>query len=192
MKDRSLTVRRFAKMMLGRGCIAVMAGILALVRAEEFLLLAMLLTGIVLAGTGGYEVFLAVRHRDENRGWPLALGDGTACVGMALLTLTITAVPLHTTLVLGALWLAVCGTAALLLALAVWPMRRTRLAMLAWAIVQLALAWVALAREPGLITLLYVGAVYAIGFGVFQVVSSLWMMRVAAPRFEPTVQESWV
>ena len=191
MTDRSLVVRRFAKMMLGRGSLASVAGILALARAEAFLLVAMLLTGVVLAASGAYEIALAVRHRRENRGWPLALGDGAACVGMGLLTLTITVVPLRTTVVLCALWLAACGAAALLLALAVWPMRRTRLAMLTWAVVQLALSWVAFAREPGLVTLLYVGAGYAIGFGIFQVVASLWMLRVAAPRFEPTVQEGW-
>lgn len=191
MKNRSDVVRRFARMMLGRGAIALLAGLLALPRAEVFLLMAMLVTGIVLTLTGAYEVALALRHRAENRGWPLALGDGAACVGMALLTLTITLVPLRATLVLAALWLAVCGTAALLLSLALWPMRRTRLAMLAWALVQLALAWVALVGEPDLVTLLYVGAGYAIGFGTFQVVASVWMLRVAAPRFEPTIQESW-
>jgi len=178
-------------MMFGRGCVATIAGVLAVLRPESFLLGAMLVTGFVLGISGLFEIALATRHRAENRGWPLALGDGAACVGMAMLTLTITVVPLHATLVLSALWLSICGTAALLIALAVWPMRRTRLAMLAWAIVQLALSWIALVGEPGLVTLLYVGAAYAIGFGTFQIVSSVWMLRVAAPRFEPTVQESW-
>jgi uncharacterized membrane protein HdeD (DUF308 family) len=191
MTDRSLVVRRFAKLMLGRGGLASVAGILALARAEAFLLVAMLLTGVVLVASGAYEVALAVRRRRENRGWPLALGDGAACVGMGLLTLTTTVVPLRTTVVVSALWLAACGTAALLLAFAVWPMRRTRLAMLSWAVVQVALSCVAFDREPGLVTLLYVGAGYAIAFGIFQVVASIWMLRVAVPRFEPTVQESW-
>lgn len=191
MTDRSLVVRRFAMIMLGRGSLASVAGILALAHAEAFLLIAMLLTGVVLSASGAYEIALAVRHHRENRGWPLALGDGAACVGMGLLTLTISVVPLDTTLVLSALWLGACGTTALLLAFAVWPMRRTRLAMIAWAIVQLALSWVAFARETGLVALLYVGAGYAIAFGVFQVASSLWMLRVAAPRFEPTIQEGW-
>lgn len=191
MKDRSIVVRHFARIMFAKGVIASICGVVALAQPESLLLVAALVTTIVLALTGAYELGLSVRNRDDNRGWPLAAADGAACVGMALITVSITAIPLHYTVLLGALGLALGGTAALLLALAVWPMRRTRLAMLSWSIVQLGLSWAALIKEPELFTLLYAGAAYVIGFGVFQIVSSLWLLRVAVPQIGPTVQESW-
>jgi hypothetical protein len=112
---------------------------------------------------------------------------------MAVISVTLTAVPFHVTMLLAAAWLFACGVLALLLALAIWPMRRSRLAMLAWSGVQLALAAFALFDENAdLVTLLYVGAAYTIGFGLFQIVAAQWMRRVAMPQFELTQQHRWL
>jgi hypothetical protein len=96
-------------------------------------------------------------------------------------------------MLLAGAWLFACGVLAVLLALAIWPMRRTRLAMLGWSGAQLVLAAFALFdRNADLLTLLYVGAAYTIGFGLFQIIAAQWMRRVAMPQFEPTEQHRWL
>lgn len=193
MQDPSLNIRRFARVLRWRGWIAFGCGAAALAWPDALLLRAMLLTGIVLAASGAYEMAFALRNRHENRGWPLVLTDGGACFGMAVLAATLTAIPFHATMLVASLWLFACGILALLLALAIWPMRRTRVAMLSWALVQIALAGVgAFDRKADLFTLLYVGAGYTLGFGIFQVAAARWMQRVALPQFEPTRQHEWL
>lgn len=193
MEDHSRPVARFANVLRARGWLALTCGVAALAWPDTALLRAMALTGIVLAASGVYEMVFAVRNRQLNRGWPLALADGAACLGLAILTATLTVISYHATLLLTSLWLLACGVLAFLLALALWPMRRTRLAMLGWSIVQLALAaFAAFDPEAGLFTLLYVGAGYAIVFGVFQIAAARWMRHVAIPRFEPTLQRHWL
>jgi len=193
MQDRSRPVARFASVLSARGWIALGCGVAALAWPDAALLRAMILTGTVLAASAVYEMAFAVRNRHLNRGWPLALADGTACLGWAALTATLTVISYHATLLLASVWLFFCGVLAFLLALALWPMRRTRLAMLAWSIVQLSLAaFAAFDAQAGLFTLLYVGAGYAIAFGVFQIAAARWMRNVAIPLFEPTLPQHWL
>lgn len=193
LQDPSRPVRRFAAVLRGRGAIALACGVAALAWPDELLLRAMLATAVLLAVSGAYEMGFAVRNRHSNRGWPLALADGAACFGMAVISVTVTAIPFHATMLLAGWWLFACGVLALVLALAIWPMRRSRLAMLAWAGAQLALAAVALVDESAdIVTLLYVGAAYTIGFGLFQLVAAQWMRRVALPQYEPTQQHRWL
>jgi len=193
MEDLSRPVRRFAAVLWGRGVIALACGVAALAWPDAALLRAMLLTAIVLAASGVYELGFAWHNRHRHRGWPLALADGAACLGMAAISGTLTAVPFHLTMLLAAGWLLACGVLAALLALAIWPMRRSRLAMLAWAAAQLALAAVAMFDQSAdLIVLLYVGATYTVAFGVFQVVAAQWMRCVALPQYEPTQQRRWL
>lgn len=193
MQDPSRPVRRFAAVLQGRGAVALACGVAALAWPDPVLLRVMLFTAFVLAASGVYEMGFAWSNRHRNRGWPLALADGAACFGMAVIALTLTAIPFHATMLLAAAWLSACGILALLLALAIWPMRRSRLAMLAWSSAQLALAIVAL-FDPNadLVTLLYVGAAYTICFGLFQLVAARWMRRMAMPQFEPTQQNRWL
>lgn len=193
MQDLSRPVARFANVLAARGWLALTCGVLALAWPDAVLLRAMMLTGVVLAASGVYEMVFAVRHRRLNRGWPLALADGAACLALAALTATLTVISYHATLLLASFLLFVCGVLAVVLALALWPMRRTRLAMLGWAIMQLLLAaFAAFDSEAGLFTLLYVGAGYAIALGVFQIAAARWMRRVAIPRFEPTLPHRWL
>ena len=193
MQDPSLSIARFARLLQWRGSIALGCGIAALLWPDGLLLRAMLLTGVVLAGSGSYEMIFALRNRHLNRGWPLALADGAACFGMAMLAATLTAIPFHATMFVASLWLFACSALAFLLALAIWPMRRTRAAMLTWAVAQLALAgFAAFDRTADLFTLLYVGAAYTIGFGVFQVAVAGWMRSVVVPQFQYTRQHDWL
>lgn len=193
MQDSSRPVRRFAAVLRGRGAIALACGVAALAWPDGLLLRAMLATAVLLAASGAYEMGFALRNRHRHRGWPLALADGAACFGMAVISVTVTAIPFHATMLLAAGWLLACGVLALLLALAIWPMRRSRLAMLAWSGAQLALAAVALVdASADIVTLLYVGAAYTIGFGIFQIVAAQWMRRVALPQYEPTQQHRWL
>lgn len=193
MQDPSRPVRRFAAVLQGRGAIALVCGAAALAWPDVVLLRAMLVTALVLAASGAYEIGFAARNRRLNRGWPLALADGAACFGMAVISATLTVVSFHATMLLAAAWLLACGVLAALLALAFWPMTRTRLAMLAWAGTQVALAAFAVFdRNADLFTLLYVGAAYTVGFGVFQIAAAQWMRQVALPQFEPTQQHRWL
>jgi uncharacterized membrane protein HdeD (DUF308 family) len=193
VQDPSRAIERFASVLKWRGAIALGCGIAALAFPDALLLRAMLLTGIVLAASGAYEMVFAFRNRHLNRGWPLVLADGAACFGMAVISATLTAIPFHATLSVASLWLLACGTLAFVLALALWPMRRTRIAMLAWAAAQVALAaFAAFDSAADLVTLLYVGAGYTIGFGIFQVAAAQWMRQVAVPQFEPTRQHRWL
>ena len=185
-------VTRFALTMLVRGCLMVLFGMTALIWPDETLLSAMQTTGLLLAITGVYQIALAVRARHKNRGWPIALADGTACVGLAMLTVTITVIPFRVTMTLAAIWLALYAVLTGAMAFAVWPMRKTRLMLLAWTAVDLLLAGIALSYSRATIfTLLYVGAGYAIAFGAFQLAAGLWLRRVAVPRFAPTIQTRW-
>jgi len=193
MQDPSRAIERFATVLEVRGAIALGCGIAALVWPDGLLLLALLLTGVVLTSSGLYEMAFALRNRRRNRGWPLALADGAACFGMAVISGTLTAIPFHLTMLIASLWLTACAMLAVLLALAIWPMQRTRAALLAWAVVQFALAgFAAVDSDADLFTLLYVGAAYTVGFGIFQLIAARWMRRVAAPQFAPTQQEHWL
>jgi len=78
------------------------------------------------------------------------------------------------------------------LALAVWPMPRTRNALLGWTLLNVVLAVAAVTMPSATIfTLLYVGAGYALAFGALQVASGMWIRRVALPRVGATVQSAW-
>jgi uncharacterized membrane protein HdeD (DUF308 family) len=193
MRDPSEPIERFATVLQGRGAVALVSGVAALAWPDELMLRAMVFTSLVLAVSGVYEMAFAYLNRRLNRGWPLGLVDGAACFGMAVISATLTAIPFHATMLLASLWLFACGGLALALALAVWPMRRTRWAMLAWSGVQLALATVAMFdANADLDTLLHVGAAYTIGFGLFQIVAARWMRSVALPQFEPTLPHRWL
>ena len=165
MQDPSRPVRRFATVLQGGGAIALACGVAALAWPDGMLLRAMLLTALVLAASGVYEMGFAWHNRHLNRGWPLALGDGTACFGMAAISVTMTAIPFRATMLLAAAWLSGCGVLA---------------------------AFALFDRNAELVTLLYVGAAYTIGFGIFQIVAAQWMRRVAIPQFEPTQQYRWL
>lgn len=192
MRRYALQISRLATAMFLKGAVMLALGGAALIWSEDFLINAMVLTSLLLAMTGLYEVVLALRARTELRGWEVPLADGAASLGLAALTVALTAVSLHSMLLLTALWLVLYASFAGGLALALWPMSRTRTALLVWAAIDFSLAALAVFdTQVTIFTLLYVGAVYAIAFGAFQVGVGVWLRRIAAPRFAPTIQASW-
>ncbi len=192
MAGISQEVTRFGSTVRVKGALMLACGVVALVWQDETLVAAMLITGLLLAASGLYEMGIAVASRGETRGWPLALADGLACVGLAALTASITLLPFRTTMVLTSLWLALYAALVGALAFALWPMPRTRAALLAWATLDLLLAGMALFfRDATIFTLLYVGAGYAIAFGLFQLAAGIWMRRVVLPYVTPTRQAGW-
>lgn len=192
MAGISQEVSRFASTVVVKGTLMLSCGVVALVWQDETLVAAMMITGLLLAASGLCEMGIAVASRRETRGWPLALADGLACVGLAALTATITLLPFRATMVLAGLWLALYGGLVGALAFAFWPMARTRAALLAWATLDLLLAAMAIFfRDATIFTLLYVGAGYAIAFGLFQLAAGIWMRRVVLPYVSPTRQAGW-
>ena len=183
---------RFASTLTVKGCLMAALGGAALLRQDDMLLNAMMVTALLLAISGLYEMMLAVHSRSAVRGWFIALADGAASIGLALLTVTLTAIPFRQTMLLTSVWLLAYAVMTGALALALWPMPRTRLALLAWCAVDVLLAGMAISSARWtLYTLLYVGAGYAIAFGVFQLLAGVWLRRTAAPQFAPTMQASW-
>ncbi len=77
------------------------------------------------------------------------------------------------------------------LALALWPMARTRVALLTWGAIDLLLSLMAASSRTDIFTLLYAGAAYAVAFGAFQLSAGLWIWRTAAPEVAPTGPSRW-
>lgn len=191
MRNGSADAARFTAALFLKGALMLLGGGIALLWPNETLVLAMMFAGSLLALVAVYEILLAFHARRDTRGWLLALADGALAFGLAVLTITITAVPLRTTIVLGALWLAASGVIAGVLALALWPMPRTRTALELWAAVNVALAVGSLAYDADIFLLLYVGAGYAIAYGVFHLFAAVWMRRFGAPELSPPLQAAW-
>jgi uncharacterized membrane protein HdeD (DUF308 family) len=125
--------------------------------------------------------------------WRLLLVHGVALVGFALLTFACFQVPFRTGMLLIALWLTLYCMLTGGLALALWPMRRTRWALLAWTGVNLIVAAVAVAYAGATVfALLLFGAVYATMFGAFQIASGVWVRRIVLPHVAPTTQSGWL
>jgi uncharacterized membrane protein HdeD (DUF308 family) len=183
---------RFSTSLLARGALLVFLGIAAIGWPDDALLLAMLAAASVLASLGIYEMYIALRTRTATPGWMIPMADGAASIGFAILSLVFLGLRLEVTLVLVAIWLVLYATLTSGLALALWPMARTRNMLIAWTMLNLSLALLAVGA-PGIniFTVLYVGAGYAVAFGALQVLSGIWIRRVAVPYVAPTTQASW-
>lgn len=191
MRNGSSDAARFTAALFLKGALMLLGGGIALLWPNETLVLAMMFAGSLLALVAVYEILLAFHARHDTRGWMLALADGALALGLAVLTITITAVPLRTTMLLGAVWLGASAAIAGILALALWPMPRTRAVLGAWAAVNVALAAMALVYDADIFILLYVGAGYAIAYGVFHLLAAAWMRRFGAPELSPPLQAAW-
>lgn len=191
MPDGSADAARFTAALFLKGALMLLGGGIALLWPNETLVLAMMFAGSLLALVAVYEILLALHARHDTRGWLLALADGALALGLAALTITITAVPLRATFLLGAVWLAGSGVIAGVLALALWPMPRTRIVLGLWAAVNVALAAMSLVYDADIFLLLYVGAGYAIAYGMFHLFAAAWMRRFGAPELAPPLQAAW-
>lgn len=183
---------RFATSLIVRGTLLAFLGIAAIGWPDDVLVIAMLVAAALLGVLGAYEMLLAVRTRSATPGWMVPMASGSACVSFAILTLVLPGLALDVTLLLVAVWLLLYASLTGALALAVWPMPRTRNALLGWTLLNVVLAVAAVTMPSATIfTLLYVGAGYALAFGALQVASGMWIRRVALPRVGATVQSAW-
>lgn len=191
MHDTTRDFARFAADLYLKGLLMVVGGAVALLWPNETFVVAMMFAGSLLALLALYEITLAFHARSETRGWTLAFADGVISLCLALLTITLTAIPLRGTMLLAGAWLALTALFAGTLAIAVWPMPRTRIVLVTWCALNAVLAVLAVFRHADIFALLYAGAAYAIAFGLFNVASAAWMRHFAGPEVAPPIQTSW-
>jgi uncharacterized membrane protein HdeD (DUF308 family) len=184
---------RLSMSLITRGILMMMLGIAAFSWPDVALAAAMVIAAAVLASFGVYEMIIALRTRRTTPGWMIPMADGAACIGFAVLTMILPGLSLEATLLLVAVWLVLYAGLTGTLALALWPMPRTRIILVAWTVMNLTLALLAVTYSKATIfTVLYVGAGYAVAFGALQVVSGIWIHRVALPYVEPPMQSGFV
>lgn len=182
---------RFAATLAVKGTAFTMLGVAALVWSDATVMYAVLLASFIMMACGAYDIILGAQVHRQFRGWPILVFEGAASLGMAALGLGFTAAAGHTTLVLAALWLSAYGAMAGTLALAVWPMSRTRVPLIAWSAFNLLLSGMALSSGAGISTPWYAGATYALAFGAFQLSAAFWVRKFATPEVAPTCQSQW-
>lgn len=193
MISLSREAARFSTSLLTRGILMVTLGIAAFRWQDVALAGVMLTAAALLALFGAYEMFIALRTRRSTPGWTVPMADGAACIGFAALTIVLPSISLAVTLWLVAIWLVLYAALTATLALALWPMPRTRLTLIAWTALNLFLALMAVTSPTATIfTVLYVGAAYAVVFGALQTASGMWIRRVAVPYVEPPIQSGWL
>jgi uncharacterized membrane protein HdeD (DUF308 family) len=184
---------RLSTSLLTRGILMMILGLVAFSWPDVAVARAMFTAAAILALLGACEVFIALRSRRATRGWMIPMADGAACIGFAVLTLVLPYILLNVTLLLVAIWLVLYAALTGALALALWPMPRTRFALIGWTVLNLTLALLALTLpQATIVAVLYVGAGYAVTFGALQVASGLWIRRIAVPYVEPPIQSRWV
>ena len=175
-----------------RGILLLLLGLVGLAWPEQVLLFTALAATVALALFGLYDIVLGVRSRMLSRGWPLPVATGIVCVTFATLSLMVPGMVLRVALVWIAMWLVACSSVTLVLAFALWPMRRTRIALLAWSGGNIVLALATLFYpDASIVTVFYAGAFYALGTGVLHLVGGLWIRKEVLPRVEPTAQSAW-
>jgi uncharacterized membrane protein HdeD (DUF308 family) len=192
MRALSKEVNGFATSLMTRGVLLAFLGISALAWPERAMTFAMLSASALLLLLGAYEIFLASRTRRVTPGWMIPMGNGVACVAFAILTLAFPGLSLNLTLLFVAIWLTFYGAFTAALALALWPMPRTRQTLILWTSTNLTLAILAVTIPHATIfTFMYVGAGYVIALGALHVASAIWIWRIASPRVAPVIQSSW-
>ena len=183
---------RFSTSLLTRGGLMVLLGSAAIGWPDDLIVGAMLAAAVLLAVLGAYEMILALRTRRATPGFLVPMANGAACIGFAILTLAFPGLSLQVTLIAVSIWLVLYATLTGALALALWPMVRTRRVLVSWTVLNIALALGAVtARQATIFTVLYVGAGYAVAFGVLQVAAGMWVRRIAVPFVAPPTQAGW-
>lgn len=182
----------FSKSQLARGAVLALLGIAAINWPEVALPASMAAAGAFVALSGLFDIYVGGATRAEFRGWPVLAGHGAACVVFGVLTISLPHLPLGTAMALVALWLVLYGMMTAALALALWPMPRTRWALLGVTVVAVPAGLVAttLGDMPEFVPL-YLGACFAAFLGVMHLAAGMWLRRVALPRFAPTTQSRW-
>lgn len=182
----------FSRSQLVRGVVLVQLGIAAINWPEVALPTSMAAAGALVALSGAYDVYVGATARDTFRAWPVFVGHGAASVAFALLTVALPRISLGVAMLLVAIWLIGYGLMTAALAMALWPMPRTRWTLLGVTLVFVPLGLFAttLADMPEFVPL-YLGAFFAVFLGALHLIGALWLRRVALPYFAPTIQSRW-
>jgi uncharacterized membrane protein HdeD (DUF308 family) len=171
-------LRRLWHTLVGRGALMLVLGLGAVVWPEDVLIAAMILVGMIATLFGLYEITIALSIQAKTSGWILILLHGIAASSFGALTLGGPRLTLRVALAVIAAWMLVYAALAATTAFLLWHVLTMRLALLAWAALDCALAFVSvLFPEATIFALLYFGAVYAAAFGAWQVLAGLWLRR---------------
>jgi uncharacterized membrane protein HdeD (DUF308 family) len=186
------TLDRFSRSQLARGAVLASLGVAAINWPEVALPASMTAAGVFVALSGMFDIYVGRAARDVFRGWPVLAGHGAACVVFGVLTILLPHLPLGAAMALVALWLVLYGVMTAALALALWPMPRTRWTLLGVTVVVVPAGLLAttLADMPIFVPL-YLGACFAAFLGVVHLAGGVWLRRVAMPGFAPTTQSRW-
>jgi len=169
---------RLSQTLVWRGLAMLAFGLAAVVWPEQILILAMLAVGIVATVFGLYEISIAFAIRRHAPRWWLVLGHGVASLAFGGLSVGAPGVSLRVALIVIATWFVVYAGISYGAAVALWPIRGVRLALITWALFDVALAILAVAYPAATIfALLFFGAVYAAVFGAWQFAAGLWLRR---------------
>lgn len=182
----------FSRSQLVRGLVLAQLGIAAINWPEVALPTSMAAAGALVALSGAYDVYVGSASRDTFRAWPVFVGHGAACVAFGLLTIALPRMAQDVAMFLVAIWLIGYGLMTTALAMALWPMPRTRWTLLGVTLlfVPLGLFATTLGDMPEFVPL-YLGAFFAVFLGALHLTAGLWLRRVAMPYFAPTAQAGW-
>ena len=182
----------FSRSQLVRGFVLAQLGIAAVNWPEVALPTSMAAAGALVLLSGAFDTYVGAAARDTFRAWPVFAGHGAASVAFGLLTVALPRMSQDLAMVLVAIWLIMYGVMTAVLAMALWPMPRTRWTLLGVTIafVPLGLFATTLAGMPEFVPL-YLGAFFAVFLGALHLIGGLWLRRVALPYFEPTAQSRW-
>ncbi|HET7190239.1 MAG TPA: DUF308 domain-containing protein [Gemmatimonadaceae bacterium] len=182
----------FSRSQLVRGLVLAQLGIAAINWPEVALPTSMAVAGALVALSGAYDVYVGAAARRSFRAWPVFVGHGAACVGFGLLTFALPRMAQSVAMFVVAIWLIAYGMMTTALAMALWPMPRTRWTLLGVTIVFVPLGLFAttLGDMPEFVPL-YLGAFFAVFLGVLHLTAGLWLRRIALPYFAPTTQAAW-
>ncbi len=183
---------QYSRSQLARGLVLLLFGIVAISWPETAMSVSMIVAGALVALSGVYDVLVGTRARRSLRAWPALVGHGVASVAFGALTVGLPYAPPAAAMTLVAFWLVLYGSMTGALALALWPMRRTRwtLVGVTVAVIPLGMSVTLLADVPRFVPL-YLGAFFAVFLGALHLAGGLWLRRVALPHFAPTSQAAW-
>ena len=174
---------RLSHTLIARGALTLGLGLGAVIWPEEMLVFALVLVGTIAGLFGLDEIAIAFGLRHGAPQWRLPLFHGLASIVFGLLTMGVAAVELRVALFVVAGWLVCYAMLAVGVARSLWASAGPRRALMTWAVLNVALALLALAYpEPSIFALLFLGACYAALFGAWQLTVGLWVWRALRQR----------
>jgi uncharacterized membrane protein HdeD (DUF308 family) len=171
-------LQRLSETLAWRGAALLALGVGALLWPEPLMIAALLTAGLIAALLGLYEMTIAVVLRRFTQYWYVVLVHGLTSLAFGLLTVGSSALPLRVALALIVAWLLVYVGVMWGAATVMWPKRTVPWGLIAWGTVDV-LVSVAIAVIPAvtIFGFLFLGALYAAVFGVWQLALGWWLGR---------------